>query len=82
LVWELSSKKKCGCKRFRFNNHIVDLIAEPDGKQTRIKVWSNGNFKLTVIKDSNSISYDILKGKTTIRMDNQKQRTRNKVYMS
>jgi hypothetical protein len=69
LVWELSSNQKCGCKRFRFNNHIVDLIAEPMGKQTRIKVRSDGSFMLTINKNGTSRSYEVQKGKTTIRMD-------------
>jgi len=67
LVWKLSSEKKIGCKRFRFNNHIVDLYAQPDGKRIRIKVRSDDSFKLTLIKDGKVKSYEILKGKTKIR---------------
>jgi hypothetical protein len=69
LVWRINSNKRSGCKRFRFNDHIVDLIVEPIEKQTRIQVRSNGSFKLIIIRNNKEKSYEILKGKTTILVD-------------
>ncbi len=51
LVWNLKAGKRKGCERFRFNDHIVSLVAEPDAENQRnfkIKVESNGAFNLKI----------------------------------
>jgi glycogen debranching enzyme len=49
LVWKLNSDKRAGCERFRFNGHVVDLLAEPSpGESIRITVQSDGEFLLKV----------------------------------
>jgi hypothetical protein len=55
LTWELGTGKRKGCERFRFNNHIVSLVAEPqEGKKenVKIKIESDGEFKLKIGKNS------------------------------
>ena len=29
LTWALTSMKRCGCERFRFNGHTATLVAQP-----------------------------------------------------
>jgi hypothetical protein len=52
VTWALTSAKRCGCRRFRFNGHTVALLAEPraaSGK-TEMVVESDGEFHLTVVR--------------------------------
>lgn len=48
LIWTIQSNKRSGCERFRFNNHIVDLVATPSGKRVKIVVRSDGEFTLEI----------------------------------
>ena len=50
LVWELGTAKRTGCERYRFNGHVVDLLAAPaaDGPAWQITVRSDGAFTLKV----------------------------------
>jgi len=62
LIWEISSDKRCGCERFRFNGHVVDLLAEPKENSTQMTVHSNGEFLLKVFNKGNTGSFSIVKG--------------------
>jgi len=51
LDWQLQPGGRRGCERFRFNGHIVSLVAEPQpspSKGERISVQSDGPFELRV----------------------------------
>lgn len=49
LTWNITSNQRCGCERFRFNGHIVNLIARLSSENsTKITVQSDGEFTLKV----------------------------------
>ena len=51
LNWQLQPGGRRGCERFRFNGHIVSLVAEPQpgqSKRERITIQSDGPFDLRV----------------------------------
>jgi glycogen debranching enzyme len=66
LVWKIDSDKRCGCERFRFNGHIVDLVAEPTDNTIKITVQSDGEFLLKVICNGKEQKFNILKGNTVL----------------
>lgn len=52
LTWKINSSEPCGCERFRFNGHIVDLIARPSLENSaRITIQSDGEFLLKVSRN-------------------------------
>ena len=51
LTWALTSKKRCGCERFRFNGHTATLVALPSSDPSglvAVTVESDGKFQLRV----------------------------------
>jgi glycogen debranching enzyme len=63
VVWRLNSTRRVGCERFRFNGHVVTLIAEPgDGAQRKILVESDGAFRLRVLTTGSENSFNVRKG--------------------
>jgi hypothetical protein len=49
LNWQLQPGGRRGCERFRFNGHLVSLVAEPQPgrlKRERITIQSDGPFEL------------------------------------
>jgi hypothetical protein len=50
LVWTIRSSRPSGCERYRFNGHVVTLIAKPGsgGGTTHVEVVSDGTFTLIV----------------------------------
>ena len=51
LDWQLQPGGRRGCERFRFNGHVVSLVAEPQPGQSRaerITIQSDGPFELRV----------------------------------
>ncbi len=49
LSWKISTHARSGCERFRFNSHVIDLIAEPSAPDTmKITVQSDGEFMLKI----------------------------------
>jgi glycogen debranching enzyme len=66
LHWTLASGNRCGCERFRFNGHTVNLLAEPDAPgpgKTRLTVESDGPFRLRVERRGRSHEFEIREGK-------------------
>lgn len=63
LTWKINSTKRSGCEKFRFNGHLVDLIAEPTNDAIKITVQSDGDFLLKVFHNGIERRYDITKGK-------------------
>jgi hypothetical protein len=62
LVWKINSNKRSGCEKFRFNGHLIDLVAEPTANTIKITVQSDGEFFLRVIHDGEEKSYQIVRG--------------------
>ena len=61
IYWTIRSSNKTGCSNFRFNNHVVTLMATPMDKQSKkmeIQVQSDGAFKMTVTRNGiSSVCY-------------------------
>jgi len=66
LTWNLRSDKRSGCEKFRFNGHVVDLIAEPAGESMKIRVKSDGDFKLIIKRKGVRETFTIRKGEKTL----------------
>lgn len=65
LVWQLETGKRRGCERFRFNRHVVSLVAEPDKgdpKNVKIRVESDGEFKLSIVTRGTRRSFHVVRG--------------------
>ena len=45
LVWDLREEQRIGCERYRFNGHVIDLLATPtaNGKGWEVTIRSDGN---------------------------------------
>jgi hypothetical protein len=67
LTWELTASKRTGCKRYRFNGHLTDLVATPDanGKQWSLSIKSDGAFKLVVKTNGKERVFYICVGEQT-----------------
>ncbi len=65
LVWEIGYGKRVGCERYRFNSHVVTLLAEtsPPGKKRIISIDSDGAFKLIVHRNGSETVLMVEKGK-------------------
>jgi hypothetical protein len=48
LAWSIRSMERSGCERFRFNGHLVSVVArpEPGGRSVLVTVDSDGAFTL------------------------------------
>jgi len=64
LNWEIRSPMRSGCERFRFNGHVISLVATPQHgeKKTHISVKTDGPFTLKVTRDGTTIKESIPKG--------------------
>jgi len=69
LRWEIRSSARCGCERYRFNGHVISLVAIPipGGKRVNIKVNTDGPFTLAVTHEGTTRSESIPKG--TVEME-------------
>ena len=68
LTWELRASKRAGCERYRFNGHVVDLLAVPadQGRGWRITVRSDGAFTLKVKTGQQEKSVKVKAGDTQL----------------
>jgi len=69
LSWQLAPGGRRGCDRFRFNGHVLSLLAEPlpDNKNKfRITVESDGDFTLKVSAGEVVEAFQVKKGKQEI----------------
>jgi hypothetical protein len=66
LRWEILSHKRSGCNRFRFNGHLVSLVAtpRPGGKRTHLSINTDGPFTLLITRDGISATESIPTGIT------------------
>ncbi|MCX6620958.1 MAG: trehalase family glycosidase [Acidobacteria bacterium] len=64
IFWRLTSAGRVGCERFRFNGHVVTLVAEPSRRgRRRISVESDGAFRLRVRVGNREEAFAIDKGR-------------------
>jgi glycogen debranching enzyme len=65
LTWNLTSRQRCGCERFRFNGHVATLIAEPQNDPTvrRLTVQSDGSFALRVESGQEQWEFRVQEGR-------------------
>jgi glycogen debranching enzyme len=72
LNWMLSSNRRCGCERFRFNGHVATLIATPDKdrpSKVTVTVDSDGPFDLHVERGGETWDLRVEKGENTFKLD-------------
>lgn len=65
LLWDIRSSKRTGCERYRFNGHIVSLLAEPTSTKGKIKVIidSDGVFRLKIRLEKTERIVEIQRGR-------------------
>jgi hypothetical protein len=77
LKWTVYSNKKSGCRNFRFNKHIVSLLAIPvlQGKiqKTELQINSDSEFALTVNIAGNKRVFGVKKGQNIFHCTNKLQ---------
>jgi len=66
LSWDLRGDKATGCKRYRFNGRVIDLIATPtaNGKSWHVTVRSDGAFLLRLRAQGHEKQYHVVKGES------------------
>ena len=72
LTWVLTSQKRCGCEQYRFNGHIVSLIAEPTAgtpAKTRVSVESDGEFQLRIVCLERHLEETVHAGQNVFQLD-------------
>lgn len=63
LTWQLAPGERLGCKLFRFNGHVVSLLATPtNADQYKITVQSDGSFTLKVSNGGDVSLFNVEKG--------------------
>jgi hypothetical protein len=62
LTWNLTSSTRVGCERYRFNGHVTDLLATPDGNRWNIRVRSDGEFTLKIISRMGEATVPVKQG--------------------
>jgi len=66
LVWSLQPGGRRGCDHYRFNGHVVSLVAEADATdpgKLRMSVDSDGPFSLRVVFKGSQKTFSVAKGK-------------------
>ena len=66
LLWELMPGGRRGCDRFRFNGHVVSLVAEPfpsNSDKMRISIESDGDFGLRIVFKGSQKTFSVVRGK-------------------
>jgi hypothetical protein len=66
LVWDLRSAGRVGCERYRFNGHLVSLVAEPligNAQRLKISVESDAPFTLIIKRPGQQSVLAVTRGK-------------------
>jgi glycogen debranching enzyme len=68
LVWTIRSSRPSGCARYRFNGHVVTLMANPGSRagDVRVDVDSDGDFTLIVTYRGTTRTVELSRGRSTI----------------
>jgi hypothetical protein len=72
LTWKLTSRKRCGCERFRFNGHTVTLVAQRQNDLSGlvdVAVESDGQFQLWVEIGGKNWKLNVKAGKNHFAID-------------
>jgi len=72
LTWVLTSTKRCGCERFRFNGHTATLVAEPANDSSgpvELTAESDGPFHLSVERGGKRWDFSVKAGKNRFTLD-------------
>jgi hypothetical protein len=72
LTWALTSRKRCGCERFRFNGHTVTLVAQRQNDLSGlvdVAVESDGQFQLRVEIGRKKWKLNVKAGKNHLAID-------------
>jgi hypothetical protein len=72
LTWTLTSVKRCGCERFRFNGHTVTLVAQPandSSGQVELTIESDSEFQLWVDHGGKRRAFNVKVGKNRFTLD-------------
>jgi hypothetical protein len=72
LTWALSSTKRCGCERFRFNGHTATLVAQPPNDSSglvEVSVESDGQFQLWIERSGKRWEFNVRAGKNRLMLD-------------
>ncbi len=64
LQWDIHATKKIGCERYRFNGHVMNLLAVPskNEKGWDIAIHSDGPFNLQINISGKKYVYPVKKG--------------------
>ncbi len=64
LRWDIQSNARSGCERFRFNGHVVSVVATPyhEGGKTRLSVKTDGPFTLIVTWNGSTVRIPVPRG--------------------
>ncbi len=70
IIWNLNSAKRVGCKRFCFNDNLIDLVAgEVHNNQRKIDIAAENAFTLFIQWKNNSKQIIISPGETSLMLD-------------
>ncbi len=64
LEWYVAPGVRSGCRRYRFNGHVADMVAEADG---HVSITSDGNFKLRLLRGKRVTTVNVRRGTQTVR---------------
>jgi hypothetical protein len=68
-VWELRSPQRQGCERYRFNGHLISLLARPNQGADAgftITIKSDGAFTLRLRKGVQGRTVEVHSGEQTV----------------
>lgn len=71
LTWRVTSNRRSGCERYRFNGRMATLMAEPlQGKDqgSKISVESDGSFILKVIFSGKEKTFTVTEGRNEFKV--------------
>jgi hypothetical protein len=66
LSWALATEGRVGCEHYRFNGHVLSLVAEPASGMLhlrRLTIDSDGSWRLTVHHRGHTKRYEVHKGR-------------------
>jgi len=49
LTWEIHSRQRCGCNRYRFNGHLISLVAVPAGTGSGMEINVTADSPFTLV---------------------------------
>jgi len=64
LLWRIESSRRVGCERYRFNGHVVTLLAEPAATNgnRQLLVNADGTFRLDIVYHGKKSRFNVRSG--------------------